>query len=44
MAAQQLIDEINDYLDVINVKIERLSKTSDRLQACVFIFGWVNLI
>ncbi len=29
------MDEINDYLDVINIKIDRLNKTHDKLQACV---------
>ena len=35
MAAQQLIDELNDYLDVIGIKIDRLNTSLANLQKCV---------
>ena len=33
------MDEINDYLDVIDIKIDRLNKTLERLEACVIIIN-----
>lgn len=35
MAAKQIIDEINDYFEVIQLKIDRVKKNSDRLDVCV---------
>ena len=35
MAAQALIDEINDYFEVIQIKIDRIKKHTDKLESVV---------
>ena len=37
------MDEINDYFDVINIKIDRITKTLERIETQVTLFTF-NLI